>query len=123
VREEGGNVEEAESLVEVATDKVDAEVPATAAGTLTKILKGPDDVVKVGEALAEIEPGGSGASADLTSAAGEGDADIGDDADAATLQAEYQGDESGGDSGGAAGGTTPKPAALAIPELGESAPE
>src|SRR4029079_99737 len=115
VREEGGNVEEAESLVEVATDKVDAEVPATAAGTLTKILKGPDDVVKVGEALAEIEPGGSGASADLTSAAGEGAADIGEHADDANTQAEYQGDESGGDSGGVGGGTTAEPVDLVMP--------
>ena len=49
LKEEGDHVEEGESLVEVSTDKVDAEVPATAAGTLTKILKGPDDVVKVGE--------------------------------------------------------------------------
>ena len=61
LKEEGDYVEEGETIVEVSTDKVDAEVPAPANGTLTKILKAPDDVVKVGEALAEFEPGGDGA--------------------------------------------------------------
>ena len=60
LKEEGDRVEEGESLVEVSTDKIDAEVPSPAAGTLTNILKGPDEVVKIGEALAELEPGGNG---------------------------------------------------------------
>ena len=78
LKEEGDRVEEGESLVEVSTDKIDAEVPSPAAGTLTKILKGPDEVVKIGEALAELEPGGngtgdgSGAAPSMTKAAGEG---------------------------------------------------
>ena len=60
---EGDFVEEGETIVEVSTDKVDAEVPATASGTMTKLLVEVDDVVKVGQALAEIEPGdGDGSS-------------------------------------------------------------
>ncbi len=58
LKQEGDHVEEGETIVEVSTDKVDAEVPAPTAGVLTKILKGPDEVVKIGEALAEFEPGG-----------------------------------------------------------------
>ena len=54
---EGDFVEEGETIVEVSTDKVDAEVPAPASGTITKLLVEVDDVVKVGQALAEIEPG------------------------------------------------------------------
>src|SRR3954466_7859617 len=54
----GDRVEADERLVEVSTDKVDADVPAPAAGTLTKILAGPDDTGGVGEALGEIETGG-----------------------------------------------------------------
>jgi multifunctional 2-oxoglutarate metabolism enzyme len=57
-KDEGDFVEEGETVVEVSTDKVDAEVPAPASGTLTKILKGPDDTVKVGEALAQLDPSG-----------------------------------------------------------------
>ena len=49
---EGDFVEEGETIVEVSTDKVDAEVPATASGTVTKLLVEVDDVVKVGQALA-----------------------------------------------------------------------
>jgi multifunctional 2-oxoglutarate metabolism enzyme len=56
-KQEGDFVEEGETVVEVSTDKVDAEVPAPASGTLAKILKAPDETVKVGEALAQMEPG------------------------------------------------------------------
>ena len=56
-KDEGDFVEEGETIVEVSTDKVDAEVPAPASGTITKLLVEIDDVVKVGQALAELEPG------------------------------------------------------------------
>ena len=45
-----------EPLVEVSTDKVDAEIPAPAAGTLAKILAEADETVQVGAVLGEIEP-------------------------------------------------------------------
>jgi 2-oxoglutarate decarboxylase len=65
---EGQGVEEGETVVEISTDKVDAEVPAPASGTITKILAQPDETVPVGATLAEISPGeapsgGNGASA------------------------------------------------------------
>ena len=44
-------------MVEVSTDKVDAEVPAPASGTITKILAQPDETVKVGQVLAEMTAG------------------------------------------------------------------
>ena len=56
-KNEGDFVEEGETVVEVSTDKVDAEVPAPASGTITKLLVEIDDVVKVGQALAELEAG------------------------------------------------------------------
>jgi 2-oxoglutarate dehydrogenase E1 component len=61
LKQVGDRVEADEPLVEVSTDKVDAEVPAPAAGTLVKILAEPDTVVAVGEALGEIEVGDNGA--------------------------------------------------------------
>ncbi len=55
---EGDSVEEGDTMVEVSTDKVDAEVPAPAAGTVTKILVQPDDEIQVGKPMAEIDPNG-----------------------------------------------------------------
>src|SRR5260370_5147602 len=55
----GDRVEADETLVEISTDKVDAEVPSPASGTLTKILAAEGDTVAVGGVLAEIS-GGNG---------------------------------------------------------------
>src|SRR5436305_636166 len=57
---EGDTVEEGQTVVEVSTDKVDAEVPAPTSGTVTKILAEPDEEVDVGAVLAEIKPGEGG---------------------------------------------------------------
>ena len=38
---EGDAVDEGDTVVEVSTDKVDAEVPAPASGTITKLLVSP----------------------------------------------------------------------------------
>ena len=46
-------------MVEVSTDKVDAEVPAPAAARSTKILVQPDETIEVGKPLAEIDPNGA----------------------------------------------------------------
>jgi len=54
---EGDFVREGDTVVEVSTDKVDAEVPAPADGTITKLLVAVDDEVPVGAPLAEMEPG------------------------------------------------------------------
>ncbi|MDX6652305.1 MAG: 2-oxoglutarate dehydrogenase component [Solirubrobacterales bacterium] len=59
---EGDFVNEGDTVVEVSTDKVDAEVPAPASGTITKILAQPDETIAVGAPMAELEPGANGAS-------------------------------------------------------------
>src|SRR5919108_611943 len=46
-KREGEFVEEGETVVEVSTDKIDAEVPAPASGTITKIVKGEDETIEV----------------------------------------------------------------------------
>jgi 2-oxoglutarate dehydrogenase dihydrolipoamide succinyltransferase (E2 component) len=73
LKHEGDMVKMDESLVEIITDKVTAELPSPAAGRLTKILVGEDQTVKVGTEIAEIdESAGAGASperAQSTSAA------------------------------------------------------
>ena len=67
-KNEGEFVEEGETVVEVSTDKVDAEVPAPASGVLAKIMAQVDDTVAVGQVLAQLDPNGSGngASAERT---------------------------------------------------------
>src|SRR5438477_99790 len=57
LKQPGDPVREGEALVEVTTDKVDAEVPAPATGTLTKILAEAGKTIAVGAALAEIAVG------------------------------------------------------------------
>ncbi|QCX52330.1 dihydrolipoamide acetyltransferase family protein [Elizabethkingia sp. JS20170427COW] len=52
---EGDNIEEDDSVVEIATDKVDSEVPSPVSGKIVKILKQQDEIAKVGEAIAIIE--------------------------------------------------------------------
>src|SRR5215211_7164525 len=64
LKQVGDRVEADEPLVEISTDKVDAEVPAPTAGTLVKILVEADQTIQVGSVLGEIEPdGGNGAAA------------------------------------------------------------
>src|SRR5438132_14045669 len=57
LKQPGDPVREGEALVEVTTDKVDAEVPAPATGTLTRILAEAGKTIAVGAALAEIAVG------------------------------------------------------------------
>ena len=54
LKEVGDTIEADESVVEIATDKVDSEVPSTAEGVLIKKLFNEGDVVQVGEAIAII---------------------------------------------------------------------
>ncbi len=58
-RQEGDPIGQDETIVEISTDKVDAEVPAPAAGTVVKILVGEGDTVAVGDVLAEISTNGA----------------------------------------------------------------
>ena len=52
---EGSVVKEDDPLVEVATDKVDSEVPSPAEGTIVEIITGEGSIVKVGEAIGVLE--------------------------------------------------------------------
>lgn len=55
LKQVGETIEEDESILEVATDKVDTEIPATSAGVLKEILAQEGDVVAVGNPIAVIE--------------------------------------------------------------------
>ncbi len=93
----GDFVDEGDTVVEVSTDKVDAEVPAPSSGVITKLLVSVDDEVAVGAPLAEMSPGT------------EADSPAADSVPA---------DDSGNGAGGEAqGGET---LTIAMPEMGES---
>jgi 2-oxoglutarate dehydrogenase E1 component len=129
---EGEEVSEGDTVVEVSTDKVDAEVPAPASGVITKILAGVDDTVAVGQVLAQIDPNGtpSGNGAGATTEAkpdesstfveggGEGDADIGDESagSATATPGEIEAPTPSTDEAG-------ETVVIAMPEMGESVTE
>ncbi|CAA7387058.1 dihydrolipoamide acetyltransferase family protein [Chryseobacterium fistulae] len=57
---EGDTVREDDSVVEIATDKVDSDVPTPVSGKIVTILKQKDEIAKVGEAIAILEIEGTG---------------------------------------------------------------
>ncbi len=58
LKNEGDTIEQDESILEVATDKVDTEVPSTHGGVLTQILAKDGDVIPVGAPIAIITTDG-----------------------------------------------------------------
>jgi 2-oxoglutarate dehydrogenase E1 component len=68
----GDFVNEGDTVVEVSTDKVDAEVPAPMDGVITKLIASVDEEVPVGAPLAEMEPG-EGQGGQAAGHGGEGD--------------------------------------------------
>ncbi|SHI32680.1 2-oxoglutarate dehydrogenase E2 component (dihydrolipoamide succinyltransferase) [Mesonia phycicola] len=67
LKEVGDTIEEDEAVLEIATDKVDSEVPSEVNGVLVEKLFGPDDVVQVGQTIAIIEVDGDAADTTSTS--------------------------------------------------------
>ena len=59
LKQVGDTIELDEAVVEIATDKVDSEVPSEVEGTLVKILFEQDTVVAVGQTIAIIETDGN----------------------------------------------------------------
>ncbi|MDG1744024.1 MAG: dihydrolipoamide acetyltransferase family protein [Polaribacter sp.] len=65
LKEVGDRIELDEAVVEIATDKVDSEVPSEVEGTLVELLYQKDDVVAVGETIAVIEIEGESSDAKI----------------------------------------------------------
>ncbi len=58
LKEVGDTIEEDEAVLEIATDKVDSEVPSEVTGVLVEKLFEVDDVIQVGQTIAVIEIAG-----------------------------------------------------------------
>ncbi|MGH2836962.1 MAG: biotin/lipoyl-containing protein, partial [Thermoleophilaceae bacterium] len=84
LKQVGDTVEPNEALLEVSTDKVDAEVPAPVGGTLVRILVQADETVPVGTVLGEIDTDGGSPPPDP-------------DTDTGQIDGDHRGDESGAD--------------------------
>ena len=55
----GDTIQLDETLLDIATDKVDSEIPSTTAGTITEILFEVNSVVPIGTVIARIQTNGS----------------------------------------------------------------
>src|SRR5690349_6734820 len=53
-KQPGDTIKMDETLLDIATDKVDSEVPSTAAGVIEEILFNVNDVVPIGTVIARI---------------------------------------------------------------------
>jgi 2-oxoglutarate dehydrogenase E2 component (dihydrolipoamide succinyltransferase) len=56
----GDAIQQDETVLEIATDKVDSEVPSTASGIISEILFNVNDVVPIGTIIARIDTGSNG---------------------------------------------------------------
>jgi 2-oxoglutarate dehydrogenase E2 component (dihydrolipoamide succinyltransferase) len=63
LKEVGDKIEMDEAVLEIATDKVDSEVPSEVSGVLVEKLFGKDDLVQVGQTIAIIETEGGAVAA------------------------------------------------------------
>ncbi|MDH3205570.1 MAG: 2-oxo acid dehydrogenase subunit E2 [Gemmatimonadota bacterium] len=71
----GEAVERDEPILEISTDKVDAEIPAPAAGTLVEISVAEGETVEVGTVVAYIDPDGGAPSVEVAPPAQEAPAE------------------------------------------------
>jgi 2-oxoglutarate dehydrogenase E2 component (dihydrolipoamide succinyltransferase) len=87
-----------ETVLDIATDKVDSEVPSTADGIISEILYKENDVVPIGEIIARIETEGNGSQTD------EAESKIGEHEEAEVMEeVPYQPEEKKSTSNGATG--------------------
>ena len=69
LKKEGDTVATGDTLVELETDKITVEVPATSKGVIMKLAHAEGDVVNVGDLLCEIDETAAGAAAPAPAAA------------------------------------------------------
>lgn len=116
----GDTVEVDETLLEVATDKVDTEVPSPEAGVLVEILAEDGDVIEVGKPIAIIETDAD-AAGDVSSG-GSDEAESEEPAEEETQQEETEAqDEAAPASSG--GGDEGERIEVQMPQMGESVVE
>jgi 2-oxoglutarate dehydrogenase E2 component (dihydrolipoamide succinyltransferase) len=86
LKEVGDKIEVDEAVLEIATDKVDSEVPSEVSGILIEKLFGKDDLVQVGQTIAIIETEG-GATSEVKETTKEKEVAVSADVDAKFVEA------------------------------------
>src|SRR3954451_9158986 len=109
----GDEVEVDEGLLEVSTDKVDAEVPSPASGVLTEILVAPDETVPAGTVLGVIDVSGGNGGAPRDGDFASGESAVEEATHGAAAEQEHQ----------AAKERTEQLVDVSVPEMGESVSE
>src|SRR4051794_27204630 len=113
LKQVGDEVEVDEGLLEVSTDKVDAEVPSPASGVLTEILVGPDETVPTGTVLGVIDVSGGNGGAPRDGDFASGESAVEEATHGAAAEQEHQ----------AAKERTEQLVDVSVPEMGESVSE
>ena len=122
----GDKVEEDETLLEIATDKVDTEVPSPQGGVLIERLAEEGDTIEVGQAIAVIEtdPDAADASSDDGGQAQEDQQETQEEPEPEPQQAQAQEtSEQPSDDGADAGGDEGERIEVQMPQMGESVME
>jgi 2-oxoglutarate dehydrogenase E1 component len=119
-KQEGDTVAADETIVEISTDKVDAELPSPASGTVVKVHVAEGETVHVGTVLAEISTNGDVPATAVGDPASEGESLTGTPtAEAAEAEAEHSPDHPPDDANGAGTGSVD----VVMPQMGESVSE
>lgn len=105
---EGDTVEEDDSLAEIATDKVDSEIPSPVEGTVKSLKYSEDDTVAVGEVIAILEVEGE-----------EEDEDDGKEEDDSNKSDDKEGNDESKEKDSSSDDTQEKPKQAASAEKGE----
>jgi 2-oxoglutarate dehydrogenase dihydrolipoamide succinyltransferase (E2 component) len=113
----GDKVEVDETLLEIATDKVDTEVPSPEAGVLVEILVEADETVEVGQPIAIIDTEGEAGAPESDDSGSAEPAE-----EPAAEQAEEPAETASADSGGGADGDGER-IEVVMPQMGESVME
>ncbi len=115
---EGDRVAADETVAVISTDKVDAEVPSPAAGTLSRIRVAAGETVSAGTVLADITPGNGGAGTGGANGAADGPG-----ADDATNGSAPLSGRAAADDASAGAGAGGESVTIAMPQMGESVRE
>ncbi|MFO7846491.1 MAG: 2-oxoglutarate dehydrogenase, E2 component, dihydrolipoamide succinyltransferase [Balneolaceae bacterium] len=127
----GDTVEVDEPLLEIATDKVDTEVPSPEAGTLVEILVKADETVEVGQAIAIIDTEGGEPESSGSDGADESDEQDGDEQEADQQEETSEKEEQEEEPAAATGSSESSPSSngegerieVVMPQMGESVME
>ncbi|MEL7833429.1 2-oxoglutarate dehydrogenase, E2 component, dihydrolipoamide succinyltransferase [Fodinibius sp. Rm-B-1B1-1] len=122
-KEIGDEVEEDETLLEIATDKVDTEVPSPQAGILIEKLAKEGDTIEVGQPIAVIETDADAADTSGDSGSTEEEAEESETEEGSSAPETSETEESPEETGGGDADDEGERVEVQMPQMGESVME